>query len=97
MPDVRRFIENSPICIEQLLRMREMSVPKDCDQTEFSQDRQERLDDTGTTKTASRDAAYTHGFMNVLLQICVEHVLQQPRITVVIFWSNNHKTVSALA
>src|ERR1051326_1457101 len=78
------LVVQSPRVVEEALDIREVDVPEDADQPELAQHGQQVLD---APRAAERPGRYSHdpdGLVDVLLEAAVEHVLEQPRVAVVV-------------
>src|SRR5262245_30347423 len=60
--------------IKKLSCIAEVDIPKNRDQAELTQHREQTLDHPCTAERTSRYATNANGFVNVFLQVCVEHM-----------------------
>src|SRR5690348_17855916 len=73
-----------------------MHIPEDIDQAKFARDRQQILDAARTAKWAGGDADNTDSFVDVFLQTTVQDVLQQTRVSVVVFRGDDGQSIGMI-
>src|SRR5437762_5903451 len=102
---VQEFVDPPAVCgilhfasgwVEKLSRGAEVNVRENCDQSEFAQHWEQTLDHPRATEWASRHATNSNCFMDVFLQVCIEHMLQETWETMVIFRNDEDKPIGAI-
>src|SRR6266404_7740858 len=95
-PRVSRIGNLTSRRIEKLPSGTEINIREDGNQAELAQHRQQTLDHARAAEWTSRHATNANGFVDVFLQVCIEHVLQQTREAMIVLRHNKDEPVSAL-
>src|SRR5262249_58240468 len=81
--------------IEQFASGTEIDIPKNRNQPEFTQDREQALDHTRAAECSSRYPADADGFVDIFFQVCIEHMLQQTGETMIVFRNDEDESIGA--
>src|SRR5882724_2180147 len=79
--------------IEKPPRGTEINIRENRDQSQLPHHRHQTLDHARAAEWTRRHTANANGFMDVFLQVCVEHVFQQTGETVIVFGNNENESV----
>src|SRR5262249_38043117 len=82
--------------VETGLNRGEVHVPEDRDETELAHDRDQVLNHARSPEDTGGDTNQPSGLVDVLLQVRVEHVLEQAWIAVVVLGGDDHQRVRSI-
>src|SRR5437868_1362658 len=101
---VQEFCHTTPVSwigdfsgrrIEQFASGTEVDIPKNRNQPEFTQDREQALDHTRAAEWSGRYAADADGSVDIFYQVCIEQMLQQTGETMIVFRNDEYESIGA--
>src|SRR5215212_8999734 len=90
------IVEKFSAFIENHSDVSEINVLENRNQSELAHNGQERFDHSRSAERARRHATNADSLVDVLLKIHIERVLQQSRVTMIVFWRYYDESVAAL-
>src|SRR5437867_1076319 len=75
----------------------DVPIPENGHKSKLPHHRQKILDNASSAEWSRRHANDSHSFVDVLFEVCVENMFEQPRISVVVFRRDDDECIRAIA